>query len=135
MEKPTQTSHGKKPMEAYVIMLHLVSQKTAQFTDIRDLLFWDVWKQAEAIQIMAHINHRLLDLSEEWGEEIPRINAFMFEKEGICTSYVCQNIFTLEQGNQPTPRQIAEYADATYSYGRWDKVLDVFRREAFMEKT
>ena len=135
MEKSTQSGQNRKPMEAYVVMLHLVSQKRAKFTDIRDLLFWDVWKQAEAIRVMAHINHRLLDLSEEWGEEIPRINAFMFEKEGFCTSYVCENIFKTEQGNQPTPRQIAEYADAIYFYDKWDKVLDVFREEAFIAKT
>ena len=135
MEKSTQSGQNRKPMEAYVVMLHLVSQKRAKFTDIRDLLFWDVWKQAEAIRVMAHINHRLLDLSEEWGEEIPRINTFMFEKEGFCTSYVCENIFKTEQGNQPRPRQIAEYADAIYFYDKWDKVLDVFRQEAFIAKT
>ena len=46
-----------------------------------------------------------------------------------------ENIFKTEQGNQPTPRQIAEYADAIYSYDKWDKVLDVFRQEAFIAKT
>lgn len=51
MEKPTQTSHGKKSMEAYVVMLHLVSQKTVQFTDIRDLLFWDVRKQLTRVSL------------------------------------------------------------------------------------
>ena len=135
MDQSTQSGKDRKPMEAYVVLLHLVSQKSAKFTDIRDLLFWDVWKQSEAIRVMAHINHRLLDLSEEWGEEIPRINAFMFEKEGFCTSYVCENIFKTENGNQPTPRQIAEYADFIYSYDKWDKVLGVFRQEAFIGKS
>ena len=135
MDQSTQSGKDRKPMEAYVVLLHLVSQKSAKFTDIRDLLFWDVWKQSEAIRVMAHINHRLLDLSEEGGEEIPRINAFMFEKEGFCTSYVCENIFKTENGNQPTPRQITEYADFIYSYDKWDKVLGVFRQEAFIGKS
>lgn len=120
----------KYPTEAYSVMLHLVSHKTAQFTDIRVLSFWDQWKQSEAIRIMAHINHRLLELSNEWGEDIPRINAFMFDRKGMCTSYVCQDVFKLPEGEQPTPRQIAEYAKIIYTYPKWDKVLEVFRQEA-----
>lgn len=120
----------KYPTEAYSVMLHLVSHKTAQFTDIQVLSFWDQWKQSEAIRIMAHINHRLLELSNEWGEDIPRINTFMFNRKGMCTSYVCQDVFRLPEGEQPTPRQIAEYAKTIYTYPKWDKVLEVFRQEA-----
>ena len=79
---------------------------------------------------MAHINHRLLLLSEEWGENIPRINIFMFYGDGMCADYVCQNIFKLSKGEQPTPRQIAACAKAIYTYPKWDKVLEVFRQEA-----
>lgn len=135
MEKSPHLSQYNKPMEAYIVMLHLVSQKSAKFTDIRYLSFWDKWKHSEAIRVMAHINQRLLKLSEEWDEEIPHINAFMFDKDGRCTSYVVENIFKLAEGSQPTPRQIAEYADAIYSYDKWDEVLDVFRQEAFTSQT
>ena len=119
-----------KPVEAYVVMLDLVSHKSAQFTDIQALCFWDQWKQAEAIRVIAHINHRLLKLSEEWGEDIPRINAFMFDRKGRSTKYVRQHIFKLPENEQPTSRQIAECAKAIYTYPKWDKVLEVFRQEA-----
>lgn len=118
------------PVEAYSVMLHLVSNKTAQFTDIQTLSFWDQWKHSEAIRIMAHINHRLLELSNEWGEDIPRINAFMFTENGMCSAYTCQDVFKLPEGEQPTPRQVAEHAKAIYTYPKWDQVLEVFRQEA-----
>ena len=53
------------PVEAYSVMLHLVSHKTAQFTDIQVLSFWGQWKRSEAGRVMGHINHRSLKLSEE----------------------------------------------------------------------
>ena len=118
------------PVEAYSVMLHLVCHKTAQFTDIQVLCFWDQWKQAEAVRVMAHINHRLLELSNEWDEDIPRINAFVFHKNGMSSKYVREHIFKLPDGEQPTPRQIAEYAKAIHTYPKWDKVLEVFRKEA-----
>ena len=88
----------KREMEAYIVLLHLVSQGWATFTDIRDLVGWDVWKQAQAIGIIAHINHKILDLAEAWNEDIPRINAFMFDRFGQCTSYVCEEIFDCDEG-------------------------------------
>lgn len=120
-----------KPVEAYIVMLHLVSHKSAQFTDIQTLCFWDQWKMAEAIRVAAHIHYRLLELSEEWGEEIPHINVFLFDRNGLCTSYVCEQVFKLPEGEQPSSGQIVEYAKAIYTYPKWDQVLDVFRREAF----
>ena len=125
----------EKQMEAYIVMLHLVSQKAAQFTDFRDLLSWDEFDGDEALQILKHINQRLLALSKEWDEEIPRINAFVFKEKGTCPAWVGQYIFGTEKGKQPTPRQIADYANRIHSYEKWDKVLDVFRREAFGETT
>ena len=85
----------KREMEAYIVLLHLVSQGWATFKDIRHLVGWDVWKQSEAIRIMAHINHKILDLSEDWEEDIPRINAFMFEAPGICTKVCLSGDFWL----------------------------------------
>ena len=38
----------KREMEAYIVLLHLVSQGWATFKDIEYLVGWDVWKQAEA---------------------------------------------------------------------------------------
>lgn len=134
MEKANHLSQYNKPVEAYNVMLYLVSHKSGQFTDIQTLCFWDQWKMAEAIRVMAHINHRLLELSKKWSEDIPHINAFMFDRNGMCTTYICQHIFKLPEGVQPTARQIAEYAKAIYTYPKWDEVLEVFRQEAFEAK-
>lgn len=121
----------KREMEAYIVLLHLVSQGWAIFRDIRHLVGWDVWKQSEAQRIIAHINHKILALSEAWDEDIPRINAFMFDRFGRCSSYVCEKIFGCDEEEQPSPLQIAEYAKKIASYDSWNKVLEAFRDEAF----
>lgn len=69
-----------------------------------------------AISIVAHINSKLPELSEEWGEDIPQINVFMFNRNGKCTSYVCEEIFGCEEEQQPAPCQIAEYAKKIATY-------------------
>lgn len=125
----------KREMEAYIVLLDLVSRGWATFKDIEHLVGWDVWKQSEAIRIMAHINHKILDLSEAWDEDIPRINAFMFNRFGKCTSYVCEQIFGCDEAEQPSPRQIVEYAQKVAAYENWDKVLKVFQEEAFQGRT
>ena len=123
----------KREIEAYIVLLHLVSQGWAMFSDIRPLVGWDVWKRSEAQRIIAHVNHKILDLSEVWDEDIPRINAFMFKHPGICSDYVCEEIFGCGEGEQPTPLQIAEYAKRITTYESWDKVLEAFRKDAFSE--
>ena len=126
----------KREMEAYIVLLHLVSQGWATFKDIKELVGWDVWKQSEAQRIVAHINNRLPKLSEEWGEEIPHINAFVFiTGSGKCSSYICENVFGCGEDQQPSARQIAEYSKKIATYGNWDKVLEVFREEAFQGRT
>ena len=125
----------KREMEAYIVLLDLVSRGWATFKDIEHLVGWNVWKQSEAIRIMAHINHKILDLSEVWDEDIPRINAFMFNRFGKCTTYVCKEIFGCDEAEQPSPRQIVEYAQKVAAYENWDKVLKVFQEEAFQGRT
>ena len=121
----------KREMEAYIVLLHLVSQGWAMFSDIRHLVGWDVWKRSEAGRIMAHINRKILALSRDWDEDIPCINAFMFEDPGKCSEYVCPEIFGCDYKTQPTPRQIAEHAKKIATYENWDKVLEAFRKDAF----
>ena len=123
----------KREMEAYIVLLHLVSQGWATFSDIRHLVGWDVWKQSEAQRIIAHVNQKILALSEAWDEDIPRINAFMFDRHGKCTSYVCENIFGGDEWQQPSPREIAEHAKKIATYENWDKVAEVFRKDAFSD--
>ena len=124
----------KREMEAYIVLLHLVSQGWANFSDIRDLLGWEFFKQAQAQHTIAHINNKLPKLSAEWGEDIPHINAFMFiTGSGECSSYICENVFGCDEGEQPSPRQIAEYAKKIATYENWDKVVEAFRKDAFSE--
>ena len=120
----------RREMEAYIVLLHLVSQGHANFTDIQYLLGWDEFQRGPALDILVHINERLPDLSSEWSEEIPHINAFVFDRHGKCTSYVCNNIFDCGE-EQPSSQQITEYAKKIAAYPNWNKVLEVFRQEAF----
>ena len=83
-----------------------------------------------AINIVAHINAKLPDLSAEWDEDIPQINVFMFNLDGECTSYVCEEIFGCDEGEQPTAFQIAKYAKKIATYENWDKVVEAFRQDA-----
>ena len=80
---------------------------------------------------VAHINHMIMCLSEQWGEDIPRINAFVFTKETKCTSYVCKNVFGKDEDVQPDPKEIAELAAKIAAYTKWDKIVEILRREAF----
>ena len=121
----------RREMEAYIVLLHIVSQGWANFTDIRDLLGWDEFERGIALDILVHINERLPRLSQEWGEDIPYINALVFTRDGKCTSYVCENIFNCNEEEQPSSQQITEYAKKIAAYPNWNKVLEVFRQEAF----
>ena len=73
-------------------------------------------------------------MSAEWGEDIPHINAFMFiTGSGECSSYICENIFGCDDGEQPSSRQIAEYAKKIATYENWNKLVEAFRKEAFSD--
>ena len=85
----------------------------------------------DAQYTVAHINNRLKALRDEWGEDIPIMNAFAFDRHGNCTSYICETVFGTEA--QPSPQDVVKYAQAIASYDKWDKVLEVFREEAFRD--
>ena len=128
----------KREMEAYLVLLHLVSQGWATFPEMKKILGWKEpgFRRGQAIDIVGHINQKLIQLSEEWGEPIPRINAFLFYKNGTCTDYICENIkniFGGDDGQQPTPIQIAELATKIATYENWDQVIETFRKDAFGE--
>ena len=59
----------------------------------------------------------------------------MFNRHGECSAYIREKIFGCDEGQQPSPLQIAEYAKKIATYENWDKVLDVFREEAFQGKS
>lgn len=129
MDKPNPKPKYK--MNAYVIMLHLRSQGWTKTTEIWKLLGWDQYYNAMAQRSFGHINAMIMYLSEQWGEDIPRINAFVFTKEGKCTSYVCEHVFGKDKDKQPCPKEIAEHAAKIAAYPKWDKIVEILRREAF----
>lgn len=127
MDKPNPNSTFK--MNAYVIMLHLRSQGWTNTAEIWKLLGWDQFYNGMAQRSYGHINQMLMYLSEQWGEDIPRINAFVFSHETECTDYICGEVFgTSGADEQPRPKELAAKIAA---YPKWDKIVEVFRREAF----
>ncbi len=129
MDKPETTVNVK--MHAYILMLHLRSQGWTNFAEIRKLFLWDESRPGFAVGIVAHINKTINYLRGEWGETIPKMNAFVFSKETECTPYVCKNVFENADGSQPRPKEIAEYAAEIAAYPKWDQVIGFLRREAF----
>ena len=94
MEKKEMT----REMEAYIVLLHLVSQGYASFADIMHLLGWKRYYQAVAQRIVDHINRKLPALSKEWGEDIPQINAFVFiTGSGKCSDYICKYVLVMRR--------------------------------------
>ena len=129
MNKPETTANVKR--HAYIIMLHLRSQGWTNFTEIRKLFGWEKMKMGLAISSVAHINNGIDYLREEWGEDIPKMNVFVFTGVTECTPYTCENVFGNADGSQPRPKEIAEYAVKIAAYPKWDWVVEFFRREAF----
>ena len=130
MDKPNPNPKFK--MNAYVILLHLRSQGWTNTAEIWKLLGWDQFYNGMAQKSYGHINEMLMYLSEKWGEDIPRINAFVFSRETKCTDYICKSVFgTSGVQEQPSPKEIAEYAAKIAAYPKWDEIVEIFRREAF----
>ena len=135
-ETPKKNKTSKPPksdlkMDAYIVMLHLVSQGWTNFTEINKLFSWSHFKMGHTYRIVGHINRTIKRLRKEWNEDIPIFNAFIFSREKYCTSYIIKNVFGKEDGEQPSPKEIAEYAAAIAAYDKWDKVIEVLRQEAF----
>lgn len=127
-----------REMEVYIVLLHLVSRKRMTFKDIPKLLGWEELErgfyQGKSQAVLHHIYQGIEVLRDEWKEEIPFINAFVFREDGNCTSWICETVFK-DREKQPTARQLAEYAFEIATYENWDKVLAVFRDAAFQETT
>ena len=80
---------------------------------------------------MGHIVRKLQELRDEWGEDIPNINAFVLKGDDTFTSWVCEYIFVVEdEDEQPSPQQVSELRASINAYDKWDKVLEAFRKNA-----
>ena len=130
MDKPNPSPEIK--MGAYIIMLHLRSRGWIKTSEIWKLLGWKQYLSAMAQDRFGHIDKMISYLSEQWGEDIPRINAFVFTREGKCTDYICKHVFgTSGEEEQPASKEIAELAVKIAAYPKWDKIVEILRREAF----
>ena len=123
-------------MDAYVIMLHLRSQGWTNFAEIWRLLGWEGPKNHYiSNSCLSYIDDTIKCLREEWGEDIPRINAFVFTRKAKYTDYVCKNIFGNTDGSQPSQDQIDEYTAKITAYPKWNQVVEIFREAAFKSKS
>ncbi len=130
MEKPNPSPEIR--MDAYLILLHLRSCGWIKTSEIWKLLGWNKYLNGMALDRFGHINKMIRYLSKKWGEDIPRINAFVFTKDGQCTDYVCREIFDKSgEADQPCPQEIAAYAAKIAAYPKWDEIVEIFRRDAF----
>ncbi|MXZ03416.1 MAG: hypothetical protein F4Y88_07015 [Chloroflexi bacterium] len=130
MNKPNP-SLGVK-MDAYIILLHLRSRGWITTSEIWRLLGWDQFLIGMAIRRIGHINAMTEYLSEKWNEGIPKINVFVLTRKYECTDYICKNVFGTEGRNkQPSAKQLAKYGAKIAVYPKWDKIVEIFRRDAF----
>lgn len=122
-EYTTETS-SRTEIQAYVAMLHLVQQHTSNFKELAAVIGLKQPGHHLSENILGHVVKKIAQLEGKWGEEIPSINALVFDRNGMVSSWVCENVF---DGTQPTLEQIAELAAAVASYDKWDKVLEAFK--------
>ena len=122
------------PMSAYIVFRHLVSQRQMYFSEFTKLLGWSSWQYGNAMSIIEHIYQKLQELQDEWGEDIPDINAFVLTGTGKFSSWVCEYVFEVEdEEDQPSAQQVAELRASVETYDNWDRVVEAFREDAFSE--
>ena len=128
METQTEykvSSESNMPMHAYVVLLHLVSQRYTNFVEIRKVLCRKS-TGSYYISILAHIVKGIERLEEEWGEQIPPITALVFNQDGSAGKWVCEQL-TGDGDVQPNLQQIAKLAAPVASYDKWGMVLEAFK--------
>lgn len=112
--------------EMYITLLHLVHQKTSTYKELLLLLNRRPGNHL-TINILGGIYYKIEDLESEWKEDIPKINALVFEGEGegkILSSWIVENVFN---GVTPDEEQVDEYIRSVKLYEKWDEVLGTFK--------
>ena len=124
-------SGSDKSVYAYKVLSHLLDHGEMTFVEMRKLLgishdgFW--YKH-----LLAYIWNKIMDLAEEWGEDIPPMTVLVFDKHGHASPRACAYFGDPE--TQPTSQQIEEEKAEIAAYDKWDKVLDAFRSDIPDEK-
>ena len=124
-EYVTSQSESNMPMHAYVMMLHLVSQRYSDFTEMRKVLCRES-PGSYYITILDYIFKKLQGLEEAWGEIIPPITALVFNTDGRAPKWTCE-VLTGDGETQPTAKQIAELAASVAAYDKWDEVVKALK--------
>lgn len=124
-EYVTSQSKSNMPMHAYVVMLHLVSQRYSDFTEIRKVLCRES-VGTYYITILDDIVKKIGSLEEAWGETIPPITALVFNTDGRASKWTCE-ILTGDGDVQPTAYQVAKLAASVAAYDKWDEVLKALK--------
>ena len=119
-------SGSDKPVYAYKVLSYLMDHGEIRFVEMRKLLgighdgFW--YKH-----LLLYIWDKIMDLAEEWDEDIPPITVLVFDRHGNASPRACAYFGDSE--TQPTPQQIKEEKASIAVYDKWDKVLDAFRAD------
>ena len=118
-------------------MLHLISVKKSNFKEIRDLLCIKMEKGFPSSYISKQVLGKLGGIVKiiegiGWDKDIPLPNAFVFDKNGKFTSFICEYVFG-DKDNQPSEEDAKAYFQRVISYPRWDDVLEEFRELAFKQ--
>ena len=117
-------------------MLHLIAVKKSNFFELRDLVCIKMEKGFPGAYLSTHVLGGIIEViegisnSNEWKEDIPIPNAFVFDRYGKFTSHICKYVFN-DRDNQPDEQVADEYFERVLSYPRWEDVLEVFRNLAF----
>ncbi|MDE0088436.1 MAG: hypothetical protein OXU23_22125 [Candidatus Poribacteria bacterium] len=112
--------------EMYITLLHLVHQKRSTYKELLTLLDRGPGHHL-ANNILGGIHRKIEKLENEWDDEIPKINALVFETDDNDTEvspWVVTNVFN---GIRPNKEQVHEYACRVKTYGKWNEVLEAFK--------
>ena len=128
------TSTSKTEIRAYVVMLHLVHQKSSTFPELAKLLDIHIGHNLSE-NILGYIVQKIEQLEKDWGESIPQINVLVFKDpksvpkdRGKVSGWACEHL-TGNEDTQPTLKQISELTASVATYDKWDKVLAAFKPE------
>ena len=117
-------SGSNRPIYAYKVVSHLVDHGEMTFVEMRKLLgighdgFW--YKD-----LLLYIWNKIMDLAEEWDEDIPPMTVLVFDRHGNVSPRACAYFGDSE--TQPTPEQIEEEKASVTAYDKWDEVLKALK--------